>query len=117
VSRGGAVATIGSAEAAAIEAGTVIDRIAPPRLRLQAGVLDALPLILVSFFIVARMQETGGSMDDLYDRTAYIGQIWMWVGAYAVYFLHTLISELITGRTLGKWIFGLRVTKLKCAPW
>jgi uncharacterized RDD family membrane protein YckC len=100
------------AEAAAIEAGTVVDRIAPPRLRLQAGVLDALPLILVSFFIVAKMQESGGTIDDLYDRANYLDQIWMWIAAYAVYFLHTLISELVTGRTLGKWIFGLRVTKL-----
>jgi uncharacterized RDD family membrane protein YckC len=48
----------------------------------------------------------------MYDRATYMNQIWMWIAAYGVYFLHTLLSELFTGRTLGKWIFGLRVTTL-----
>ncbi|MBC8107788.1 MAG: RDD family protein [Anaerolineae bacterium] len=99
----------GAADATAAESSTA-RMVAPPRLRLQAGVLDALPLILVSFFIVAQSQASG--MEDLYDRATYLNRIWLWIGAYAVYFLHTLISELLTGRTLGKWIFGLRVTKL-----
>jgi uncharacterized RDD family membrane protein YckC len=111
-SDGGATATLDPDVANAVTAGGVQEKIAPPRLRLQAGVLDALPLILVSFFIVSKSQEEGATTTEFYDRATYMSQIWLWIAAYAVYFLHTLLSELFSGRTLGKWIFGLRVTKL-----
>src|SRR5690606_14755479 len=38
------------------------------------------------------------------------------LGAAALYVLHTLTLELLTGRSLGKMIFGLRVTDFNGAP-
>jgi uncharacterized RDD family membrane protein YckC len=82
--------------------------IAPTRLRFTAGVVDALPVIILSFYIAATVQSA--PPEEFTD----IVYSWRWFSgaAMAVYLLHTTLSELFTGRTFGKWIFGLRVVSL-----
>jgi hypothetical protein len=79
--------------------------IAPIRLRLQAGVLDAMPVIVVSIFVASRIHTA--SSDEVYEL---IKPYWpLTTGAMVIYFLHTVIAEMLSGgKTLGKWIFGIR---------
>jgi uncharacterized RDD family membrane protein YckC len=82
--------------------------IAPTRLRFTAGVVDALPMIIVSMYIAATVHAS--EPEDFAD----VMYSWRWVlyAATGVYMLHTTLSELFTQRTFGKWIFGLRVVSL-----
>jgi uncharacterized RDD family membrane protein YckC len=86
--------------------------IAPVGARFAAGMIDALPVLVVSFFVSVQLRST--AEEDLYD-TLYS---WRWIsaGSMAVYLLHTLIGELFTGRSFGKWVFGLRVVASDGTP-
>jgi uncharacterized RDD family membrane protein YckC len=76
-------------------------RLAPVWLRIAAGLLDATPIIAAGFIL-----EPEPSQREL--------PRWLMVlaGAGAIYVLHTTLSEVLTGRTIGKALFGLRVVAL-----
>ncbi len=82
-----------------------IKHLAPRLPRMQAAMLDALPVIVAVFITASRLMDA-----QLEERADVLhGLRLMLASAYAVYFLHTLIGELFTGRSIGKWLFGLRV--------
>ena len=78
----------------------VARHLAPPSLRLAAGLVDALPLaVTLGFWQVAR-----GRLPE--------AALWVVAGVgVTVYFCHLIAAELATGRSLGKAMFGLRVVK------
>ncbi len=78
--------------------------LAPFSLRLWAGFVDALPVLAADFYIVAH-SPSNQSVSDMFRSSQGIGLLLI---ATAIYFVHTLVSELLTQRTLGKLIFGLR---------
>lgn len=82
--------------------------IAPPPLRFIAGMIDAFPLVIVAF--LAGMQMQGTAPEDVSEIVS------RWGGtpllAVGVHFLHTFIAEMIWGRSLGKWVMGLRVVAM-----
>jgi uncharacterized RDD family membrane protein YckC len=81
---------------------------APLRQRLAAGVIDALPVLIV-FAVVSLYGNDGRSeLERLQEWSSVIaGGI-----AVAVYLLHTTLTELFTGRSAGKWALGLKVVSL-----
>jgi uncharacterized RDD family membrane protein YckC len=88
--------------------------IAPLALRLAAGMIDLFPGYICIFATVAHYHH-GIKLSQMYtDRYA------MWAEGIAVagYFLHTLVGEMIWGRTVGKMCVGLRVSGIdgKKAP-
>jgi uncharacterized RDD family membrane protein YckC len=84
------------------------DRPRPARvwIRLSAATIDALPILIGAAVLYARQQP------GEYVPTTFTGTIPGLV-AVAVYLLHTTVTELIWARTLGKWVFGLRVVNLQ----
>jgi uncharacterized RDD family membrane protein YckC len=88
--------------------------IAPLALRLAAGMIDLFPGYLYVLATAAHFHH-GVKLSQMYtDRYA------MWAAAIAIagYFIHTLVGELIWGRTVGKMCVGLRVSGIdgKKAP-
>jgi uncharacterized RDD family membrane protein YckC len=76
--------------------------------RLGAGVLDALPVLGALFFILIKTDVLSN------DRAMPVTEALIILGsALAFYVLHTTIVELITGRSAGKWMFGLKVVTLE----
>ncbi len=89
-------------------------RLAPIIPRLAAGAVDALP-ILVTAAILSYQFDFNGAMNS--ETQALTGQqAWWMTLATAAYLLHTSISELLTGRTVGKWIFKLWVVSIDAQP-
>lgn len=84
------------------------DRPRPARvwIRLCAATVDALPLLGGAAYIFAN-HEPGEYLPSTFAGTIP-GLI-----AIGIYLLHTTVSELIWARTLGKWVFGLRVVNIK----
>jgi uncharacterized RDD family membrane protein YckC len=78
-------------------------RLAPPSLRLLAGLIDLAPVVLT----VAVLQIRAGGATDPADLPMIPLLI-----ASLVYLLHTFIGEALNGRSLGKMITGLRVMHL-----
>jgi len=80
--------------------------------RIMAAAIDLAPCVLAAIIIF------GITLDDLTWPVAMI----RWddmiprITVVALNVAHTLISEVFTGRTLGKFICGLRVTKLDGSP-
>ena len=81
-------------------------RLAPPGMRLLAGTIDALP-VLAAFVVQVNRFGTSrfGSEGDALSS-------WLFWGSLGVYVAHTLVSEMLTGRTIGKAVCGLRVVSL-----
>jgi uncharacterized RDD family membrane protein YckC len=75
--------------------------------RVAAGLLDALPVIGVLFYFGIK---TNG-LNDL-DNVPTVQLIIILASALAIYLLHTTILESLTGRSAGKWVFGLKVINL-----
>lgn len=86
--------------------------LAPLAKRALAGVVDMLPCML------AVMAWYGVDLELLLLRWPGQGHASTWeavepgVVAIGIFLLHVTVSELLTTRTLGKWITGLRVTTL-----
>ncbi len=82
--------------------------------RAMAGLVDLGPCVGVSFAYFGVDWLTGlhywpgrsGGLENILPGAAAIG----------LYVLHTTLTELFTGRTLGKMIFGLRVVNLRGSP-
>jgi len=74
--------------------------------RLLAGLIDCSPLVLVTAYLVS----TNTTMASEFVLTPKV--VFTELVAIAVVVTHTCLSELIAGKTLGKAVFGLRVTDL-----
>ncbi|HEV2293371.1 MAG TPA: RDD family protein [Tepidisphaeraceae bacterium] len=82
--------------------------LAPLLPRFLAGMIDALPLIAVP----AVLTLTSPTIDDAQLRMNQ-PVVQAWYGAAALFYLvYTAAAEMLFSRTLGKWIFGLRVANL-----
>jgi uncharacterized RDD family membrane protein YckC len=84
---------------------------APLLPRFFAGLVDLLPVWLALIFILA---ESTTLHDALF--TPPIASLEILIGAIAVYVIHTTLTELMTGRTAGKWLTGLRVVSVDGQP-
>lgn len=82
--------------------------LAPLRRRFLAGLVDLTPVFVVSIILGVRFRGVADPMTLLNEPT------WVWcnLAANALYILHTMAGELLFGRSLGKWMFGLRVVSL-----
>lgn len=79
--------------------------LAPVGARVAAAAIDALPAMAGMFIVGRRDEWLEMSMPT---DTTLAELLPLWIGL-AVYILHTMLSEMIWGRSLGKKIFGLRV--------
>jgi uncharacterized RDD family membrane protein YckC len=82
---------------------------APLVLRAAAGFLDLLPFLVTVAWVTAHQDKSLDPQERLEDLPAIIATS-ISVG---VYLLHTTLSEVFTDRTLGKWLFGLRVVTVE----
>ena len=81
--------------------------LAPLVPRFAAGAIDALP-VLLSILYVARLMAIAGVTDDMPTNQQMIP---FYIGS-GIYLLYTIGSEVLFGKTLGKWIFGLQIVSL-----
>ncbi|HSV14486.1 MAG TPA: RDD family protein [Tepidisphaeraceae bacterium] len=85
---------------------------APLALRAGAGLVDLLPLIAGVIVVSVHTDPSRDPRERLEDLPALIT-----LGvAIAVYILHTTLVEVLTGRTVGKWLFGLTVVSVDGSP-
>ena len=75
-------------------------------IRMSAATVDLLPIIVGAVILYLRTEP------NEYMPTTFASTIPELI-AIGIYLLHTTVSELIFSRTLGKWIFGLRVVNLQ----
>jgi uncharacterized RDD family membrane protein YckC len=78
--------------------------------RLAAGLIDAFPFaapIIVGFQSVQMHESTA---DPSFSGTPVFFAVF--AAAWFVYLIHTAASEALAGKTLGKWVLGLRVVRL-----
>jgi uncharacterized RDD family membrane protein YckC len=88
------------------EKAPVVETVIPAELfpRFAAGMIDLLPVIAA----VAVLLTVTNAADDLAQMPSLKGIAIMAVGVI-VYLLHTTLTEVRIGRTVGKWLLGLRV--------
>ncbi len=82
---------------------------APHLPRLGAGLIDMLPVLSVLGYMSVTIDPAHGSM-------AQMESVQMWIAyfiAVGVYLLHTTLTEIFTGRTIGKFIFGLKTVTIE----
>lgn len=83
----------------------VASHLAPLSLRVTAGLVDALPLLIILGVWLKFDDRMGVSAE------------WVLFGAGAlVYFGHLILAEWLTGRSLGKVMFGLKVVRTDGTP-
>jgi uncharacterized RDD family membrane protein YckC len=73
--------------------------------RISAATVDVLPVLIGGFVYWTKLEP-----DEIVSTTLLTTA--PGIAGFAVYLLHTTVSELIFRRTLGKWIFGLAVVDL-----
>ena len=82
--------------------------------RIVAAFIDFIPLLILFLVMAATMGEFGSTDDNGFS-------VLLTGGPAALFFLlawaYYLLSESITGLTLGKWLMGLRVVKLDGEPY
>ena len=72
--------------------------------RIIAGFIDALPVLITAAVVSIRTDNSRNALDRLQELPAVIA-----LGAsVAFYILHTAVLELLTRRSVGKWLMGLR---------
>jgi uncharacterized RDD family membrane protein YckC len=76
--------------------------------RLLAGLIDLLPVLACSAVLTVRRDASLDPLQQL-SSDATLTAVCL---AAAVYLLHTTLSELLAGRTVGKWALGLRPVTL-----
>jgi uncharacterized RDD family membrane protein YckC len=79
--------------------------LAPVWRRIVAALIDAVPLLVMLVAIGLRLDVS--NIQEMSLENAYLRN-WLLIGS-GVYLAHTLVAELLTARTLGKWLLGLRV--------
>jgi uncharacterized RDD family membrane protein YckC len=75
--------------------------------RFIAGTIDCLP-VLLSILYVARQMTLAGTSDDMPTNAQMIP---FYVGC-GIYLVYVIAAELLFGKTLGKWFFGLQIVGL-----
>jgi uncharacterized RDD family membrane protein YckC len=85
--------------------------LAPLFPRFAAGTIDALP-VLISILLVARQMELTPTPQEIPTSDQMIP---FYIGS-GIYLLYMICAELLFGKTLGKWIFGLRIVTLAGTP-
>ncbi len=79
--------------------------------RAVAGLVDLSPSLFMYAYMVARLKTTDPVIlgtDRIFQRNEAI--------ATFICIFHPMIAEMLTSRSLGKWLFGLRVANLDGAP-
>jgi len=89
--------------------------LAPPPTRMVAGCIDAFPILL--WLALSILHSSHGDLVSALLAGGWKSRLFWFYGAgYLVYVTHTLVSELLTGQTLGKWTMGLKVVGMDGAP-
>src|SRR6185437_12037658 len=88
--------------------------IAPLNRRLAGGLIDALPLIVGGTVALVFAWRAGGPKPEQTDFSS--PEMISVAVAVGLYFLHITLAELLTGRSLGKWIAGTKVVSLDAKP-
>ncbi len=83
---------------------------APLLPRFIAGLIDAVPVLAAVAFVL--WQNNRGDGHDIPPVRVFA----IIASAAGIYILHTTLNEVLTGRTLGKWIMGLKVVTTTGAP-
>lgn len=84
-------------------------QLAPYGRRFLAGLIDAVPLLVLP--VVYWMEDL--SMSTSIDQAALnLLELWLW-GAIIAYLLHTTTVEVLFGRSVGKMLLGLRPATLE----
>lgn len=104
-------------DTAARDAGAPAGLAANPARRLASGLIDVAVILVagVAYTLVVggSPSEGGGLVFTVNDQTVSGGPAWLFVGLAALYFV---VSELATGRTLGKLFTGLKVEMADGTP-
>ena len=80
--------------------------------RLIAGLIDAFPFIAPGILML-QMSWSNHPAAPQPDGTMHIDLLSILLfAAFAVYLLHTAVSETLTSRTIGKYLMGLRVVRV-----
>lgn len=77
-------------------------QVSPYTRRFAAGFIDAIPQLVGAIWTLDLVQQSPVSATTLYANAPYL------VGT-VVYLIHVSVSEIIWGRSAGKFLFGLRV--------
>ncbi len=80
---------------------------APLLSRILAGLIDALPLIVPCWFIFRGIDPSSENVDSVIAATS-----WPFYSALAGYLIYNWAFEALFARTIGKMLFGLRVSAL-----
>ena len=80
---------------------------APLWLRFAAGMIDLIPVIAATVYLLLQADSFSGPNDIPSVRTLII-----FFSAFALYILHTTAIETLTGRSIGKWLCGLKVVSM-----
>lgn len=86
--------------------------LAPIPRRVAAGLLDAAPLLAALAYAIPRFEALSGAVTPA-DIGALAKPL---LGGFAVYLIHTTICEMIWGKTIGKFLFGLRISSYDGSP-
>lgn len=81
---------------------------APLLVRLGAGIIDLIPVLVTVAVVSIHTDATRNALDRLQDLPALIAT----GSSIAFYILHTTVLELLTRRSAGKWVFGLRAVSI-----
>jgi len=83
--------------------------------RLAAGLIDAIPFLAPAYMFFRLYQfasaHADGAMVALPRNMEMQVLLWFFA-ALLIYVIHTAVGESLTGRSIGKWLLGLRVVKL-----
>ncbi len=82
---------------------------APQLRRLAAGLIDLLPVLVV----LGYMSTTVDPERDLVPQLQSAQNLSLYGIGVCIYLLHTTLSEVFTGRTLGKFLLGLRTVTIE----
>jgi uncharacterized RDD family membrane protein YckC len=84
--------------------------LAPIFRRFAAGLIDLSPYLVTTLVVFAPRLQAGRTQQEILQEPAVIRAV---VIALAVYFAHVTVGELLFARSIGKWLFGLKVTDLQ----
>jgi uncharacterized RDD family membrane protein YckC len=87
-------------------------RLAPLGARFLAGTVDASPILLALMVVAARLGPPEHAAEQMMETAFWLPIVL----AAAVYLLHTTVLEVLTDRSIGKMLFGLRVVGLDGKP-
>jgi uncharacterized RDD family membrane protein YckC len=81
---------------------------APQLPRLAAGLIDMLPVLAAFGYMSFTIDPARDPMEQLES----VPNVTIYCSAVGLYLLHTTLSEVITGRTIGKYILGLKTVTI-----